>query len=253
MGRFAGQVAIVTGAGSGIGEAIATAFAAAGAQVVIAEIASPRGEAVAEAIRRAGGQALAVAAMVVQARARFGPADILVNNAAISTGNDILDVDEATWDHNLAVVLKSVYLCCRQVLPAMIERGRGAIVNIASVNALGAYSCMPYSAAKAGVVNLTQNMAMQYGRHGIRVNAVCPGTVRTPIFGPLLAKDPHFLDRVARLYPCGRIGTPADIAGPVLFLASADAGWVTGQALAVDGGLSCGSLPFVQDASTAMD
>jgi len=161
-------------------------------------------------------------------------------------------LDEATWDRNLAIVLKSVYLCCRQVVPAMIQRRRGAIVNIASVNGLRAYAVMPYSAAKAGVINLTQNMAAQYGRHGIRVNAICPGTVRTPIFDPVLEREPRFMEKVARLYPLGRVGKPRDIAGPVLFLASDDAGWVTGQVLAVDGGLSCGNYEFVKQAEGAI-
>jgi meso-butanediol dehydrogenase / (S,S)-butanediol dehydrogenase / diacetyl reductase len=263
MSRFTDQVVIITGGGSGIGQATARGFAAENARVVIADIHAANGEATAAAIRADGGQVLAmqtdvssaesVAAMVAETVAQFGAADVLVNNAATADGNDILQVDEETWDRNLAVVLKSVYLCCRQVLPAMIERQRGAIINIASVNALGAYSVMPYSAAKAGVVNLTQNMAARYGRHGVRVNAVCPGTVRTPIMDPLLEKDPEFLERAAQFYPCGRIGGPKDIAGPVLFLASQDADWITGHALVVDGGLSCGNYEFVKSAEGAMD
>ncbi|MEW6755235.1 MAG: glucose 1-dehydrogenase [Candidatus Latescibacterota bacterium] len=262
MRRFEDQVVVVTGAGSGIGQAVARAFAGEGARVVIAELDAERGEATAAEIRRAGGEAEAVEtdvsrapsveAMVSRARQRYGPVEVLVNNAAACWGNDILAVDEETWDRNLQVVLKSVYLCCRAVLPAMLERRRGAIVNVASVNGLAAYAAMPYSAAKAGVVNLTQNMALQYGTSGVRVNAVCPGTVCTPILEPLLARDPGFLERVARLYPMGRIGQPEDIAGPVLFLASAEAAWITGQALVVDGGLTCGSLPFAQEAARAL-
>ncbi len=263
MSRFREQVVIVTGAGSGIGQATATAFAAEGGAVIIADIDAARANAVAGDIRADGGRAEAVhvdvansdsvTAMTERAVATFGPVDVLVNNAATADGNDILHVDEQQWDRNQQIVLKSVYLCCRQVLPSMLERGRGAIVNVASVNALGAYSVMPYSAAKAGVVNLTQNMAARYSRHGVRINAVCPGTVRTPIFDPLLERDPKLFENVAQLYPAGRIGEPADIAGPILFLASADAAWITGHALVVDGGLSCGNLPFIEAASAAMD
>jgi len=264
MSRFADQTVIVTGAGSGIGQAIARGFAAEGARVVIADVNAAAAESTAAAICADGGEARAVqtdvtcaqsvGAMVADTVETFGAAQVLVNNAAAADGNDILQVDEATWDWNLELVLKSVYLCSRQVLPAMIEQRRGAIVNIASVNALGAYAVMPYSAAKAGVVNLTQNMASRYGRHGVRVNAVCPGTVHTPILDPLLERDPGFLDRAAELYPSGRVGTPEDIARPVLFLASADADWITGHALVVDGGLSCGNYAFAKDVvEEAMD
>ena len=173
--------------------------------------------------------------------AAFGRIDILVNNAGASQGDDILTFDEATWDWNLAVVLKSVYLCSRAVLPQMIERRSGAIVNISSVNGIVGLGEEAYSAAKAGMNVLTKNMAVKYGRFGIRVNAICPGTIRTPIWGPRLEKDPLIFEKLAKWYPLGRVGEPEDIANAALFLASDEASWITGTILIVDGGLLAGS------------
>lgn len=249
--RLQDRVAIVTGAGSGIGQAIATLFAREGAKVVVADRATARAEETVQQIEAAGGQGLAVTVdvtdqaavnqMAALATERFGGVNLLVNNAAISQGDDILTFDEATWDLNLAVVLKSVYLCSKAVLPSMLEQKRGAIVNISSVNGLTGLGEEAYSAAKAGVINLTRNMALKYGQHNVRVNVICPGTIRTPIWQARAAQDPNIFDRLARWYPMGRVGLPEDIAKAALFLASDDAAWITGTTLNVDGGLMAGS------------
>ena len=251
------RVALVTGGGSGIGRAIAEQFAAAGAGLAVVDLIEASADETAGRITAAGGSAVAiaadvsqggqVAAMLDQATSLLGPPDILINNAAIVSGDDILDLDEETWDRDLEGVLKTVMLCCKAVVPGMIERRRGAIVNIASVNGLAAYTQMAYSAAKAGVINLTRNMALSYGPHQVRVNAICPGTIRTPIWDEFLEKDPELLDRVAGWYPLGRVGTPEDVARAALFLASDEAAWITGASLVVDGGLTSGNLRFCQE------
>lgn len=251
MVRLQEQVAVVTGGGSGIGRAIAQCFAAEGAKIVVADRAVERAAGVVEEIEAAGGIALATPLEVTDAESvgqmaqwaleSYGQIDILVNNAAISQGDDILTFDETTWDLNLDVVLKGVFLCSKAVLPAMITAKRGAIVNIASVNGLTGLGEEGYSAAKAGVINLTQNMAIKYGQHNVRVNVICPGTVQTPIWNARLQEDPKIFDKLAAWYPLGRIGQPEDIAKAALYLASDDASWVTGTVLTVDGGLMAGS------------
>jgi NAD(P)-dependent dehydrogenase (short-subunit alcohol dehydrogenase family) len=176
----------------------------------------------------------------------YGKIDCLVNNAAVAVGDDLLTIDESTWDQNLNVVLKGAYLCSRACLPGMIERGYGNIVNIASVNGLMGLGEEPYSAAKAGLINLTKNMAVRYGQHGIRANVICPGTIETPIWREVLDEEPGIFERLAIWYPLGRVGQPEDVAHAVLFLASDEAGWITGVTLEVDGGLTAGSYRMSQ-------
>ncbi len=255
--RLPDTVALITGGGSGIGRATAELFASEGAQVVVADRNLPAAEETVGRITGAGGEALAVEVDVVQAAAvaemaeqaiaAFGRVDVLVNNAGLSSGDDILRIDEATWDLNLAVVLKSVFLCSKVLLPGMLERRRGAIVNVSSVNGLTGLGEEAYGAGKAGMINLTQNMAIKYGPSGVRVNCVCPGTVRTPIWEARLTRDPRVFDRLAAWYPLGRVGEPDDVAHAILFLASDEAAWITGAVLPVDGGLMAGHHRMTRD------
>ncbi len=156
-------------------------------------------------------------------------------------GDDIRAIDEATWDWNFAVVLKSAFLCCKAVVPEMMAQGSGAIVNISSVNGLTGLGEEAYGAAKAGMANLTQNLAVKYGRYGVRANCICPGTIRTPAWEARLTRDPQVFERLTKWYPLGRIGEPADIANAALFLASDEASWLTGAIIPVDGGLMAGN------------
>ncbi|MEM7800999.1 MAG: glucose 1-dehydrogenase [Chloroflexota bacterium] len=239
------QVAVITGGGSGIGQAITYLFATEGAIVIIADKNLAAAQMTAQQI---GDQAHAlevdvtqnesVSQMAEHIQREFGRVDILVNNAATSRGNDILEIDEETWDFNLDLVLKSVFFCSKALLPMMIEQKKGAIVNISSINGIGTHGMEPYSAAKAGVLNLTRNMATKYGHLNVRVNAISPGTVKTPFWDPLLAENPSILDDIAEWIPLERVGQPEDIAKAVLFLASDDAIWITGSNLVVDGGMT---------------
>ena len=251
--RLPDTVALVTGGASGIGRAVCERFATEGAHVVVADRDLTAAEETVRRVAGTGGTALAVevdvsdggvvAAMAerVMGDPAYGRVDVLVNNAGAAWGDDILTIDEATWDRNLAVVLKSAFLCSKAVLPGMLDRRRGAIVNVASVNALSGLGEEGYSAAKAGMISLTQNMAVKYGDRGVRVNVVCPGTIRTPIWRERLARQPDIFARLAAWYPLGRVGEPEDVANAVLFLASEEAAWITGAVLTVDGGLLAGS------------
>jgi meso-butanediol dehydrogenase / (S,S)-butanediol dehydrogenase / diacetyl reductase len=255
--RFKDRVVIVTGGGSGIGRVVAIRFAAEGARVAVVDWIRERAESVAAEISAAGGTAASILADVsssqdVEAMAgavasRLGPADVLVNNAAIADGDDVLHIDELTWDHDVAVVLKGVFLCTKAVLPSMIERRGGAIVNVASVNGLSALGNEAYSAAKAGVINLTQGIAVRYGRYGIRCNAIAPGTIRTPIWQERIDRDPVVFQRLVKWYPLGRVGEPEDVANAAMFLASDEASWITGTVLPVDGGLLAGNFQMTRE------
>ncbi len=188
-----------------------------------------------------------VAKLIDATLASFGRIDILVNSLVIVTGNDLLSTNDEQWNKDTDVAMRAVFLTMQAVMPQMLAQKKGAIVNIASVNAIGAYGNLAYSAGKAGVVNMTKNVALNYGLQGVRANVICPGTVRTPIWNSRLNENPQILDEIARFYPLGRVGEAQDIANAALFLASDDAAWITGAELMVDGGLTAGNFSMTTD------
>ncbi|MFN8621678.1 MAG: glucose 1-dehydrogenase [Chloroflexota bacterium] len=258
-GRLADRVALITGAGSGIGEAIALRFAAEGAVVVATDVRAEAAEATAARARAAGGRAEAHAldvmaeaaadAVVAGILERHGRVDVLVNNAGAGAPGGPLDLDLATWDRMLRLNLTGAFLCIQAVLPAMLAQGRGSIVSISSVNGLTGVGEEPYSAAKAGLVNLAKNIAIRYGGQGVRSNVICPGTIRTPNWTARIEARPDIVDRLGAWYPLGRIGAPEDVAAAALFLASDEAAWITGVMLPVDGGLTAGMPRMIADLS----
>ncbi len=251
-GRLDGKTAIVTGGAQGIGEGIARVLAGAGARVVVADVNAERGERVAAALRDGGHEAAfcrtdvsleedvrRLMAFTVEA---FGGLHVLVNNAGIGVYKTVEEASAEEFDRCIAVNLRGVFLCCKYAIPHLRAAGGGAIVNIASVHAVqNVPGTAPYAASKGGVLALTRQIALDYGRDGIRVNAVCPGWVLTPLTEGIFAAsgDPEGMRaQVARRQVLGRIGTPEDVGKAVLYLASDDASFVTGTALFVDGGLT---------------
>lgn len=251
MRRLEGAVAFVTGAAGGIGHAICERLVAEGAAVAAVDLDGDGAEALAARLRGDGAEAIglrcdvtdaaSVQAAVAETAGRLGPVGLLVNNAALCSADGAEETAPETWDGDLAVTLRGPYLCIRAVLPGMRAAGGGAIVNVTTVNASMAFGNDAYSAAKAGVESLTRGIAMRHGRDGIRCNAVAPGTIRTPAWGRRLSRDPQVLERMARWYPLGRVGEPQDVAAAVVFLGSADAAWISGAVLPVDGGLLAGN------------
>jgi NAD(P)-dependent dehydrogenase (short-subunit alcohol dehydrogenase family) len=251
-GRLEGKVGLITGAGRGIGRAVARKFVAEGAAVVIAEIDADTAHAAAVELTSGGYRALAVptditseaqvAAAVGQAVETFGGLDILVNNAGKNFYYDATRMTEDEWDAAMNLDLKAAWMCCKYAIPAMTKRGGGAIVNMASVHArVTNRGYFPYAAAKSGLVGMTRNLALDYGAQNIRVNAICPGWVRTDLVQSWfdMQPDPQAAEaRVLSVQPLGRIGTPEEIANLVAFIASDEASFITGAELVIDGGMT---------------
>ncbi len=247
--RLNGKVALVTGGGSGIGRASALAFAREGARVVVADVNDEGGQATVEAIKRSGVDAAFVRADVTQ-RADveamidktidiYGQLDCALNNAGIegSVGVSIADYAEDDWDRVIDINLKGVWLCMKYEIARMLEHGGGTIVNTASIAGLvGGTFGSAYFASKHGVVGLTKAAAVEYGQANIRVNAVCPGVIRTEMADRLMQDNEDVETAVTSLHPMGRLGTAEEVAETVMWLSSNEASFVTGQALAIDGG-----------------
>ena len=246
MGRLDGKVAVITGAASGIGRASARRFASEGASVVVVDLSDEAGEAIAAEI---GGlyvhadvtDASEVDAMYDAAVDRFGGLDVCFNNAGISPPDDdsILDTELDVWRRVQEVNLTSVYLCCKAGIARLLEHGGGSVINTASfVAVLGAAtSQISYTASKGGVLSMSRELGVQFARQGVRVNALCPGPVNTPLLQELFAKDPERAARRLVHVPMGRFGEPEEIAAAAAFLASDDASFITASTFLVDGGI----------------
>jgi len=245
--RLKGQVAIVTGAGQGIGQAIATTLAREGAAVVVNDVVPERADKVAGEIKAQGDQALSVVADVSKAKEvnmligktldSYQRVDILVNNAGIIKMKRVLEMTEADWDRTMDVNIKSQFLCSKAVAGHMIKQKRGKIINLASLSAhIGAPGMGAYGASKGGVVQLTKTLAVELGKYNIMVNAISPGFTMTELIRSAAKDRPDFLEGMDRI-PLRRAAETQDIANVVLFLASAESDYITGQVLVVDGGL----------------
>ena len=245
--RLEKQVAIVTGAGQGVGRAIALTLAREGATVVVNDIDLEKATKVAEEIKSQGGQALPVKAdvskgdevnnLVEKTLESYKRVDILVNNAGIAKLTRLLELTEAEWDRTMNVNIKGQFLCSKAVIAHMIKQERGKIVNVASLAAhIGAPGLAAYGASKGGVVQLTKALAVELGKYNIMVNAVSPGLTLTDLIKSAVKDRPDFIEGIDRI-PLRRAAEPEDIANAVLFLASSESDYITGQVLIVDGGL----------------
>ncbi len=243
-----GKVALVTGGSSGIGRASAVAFAREGARVVVADVDESGGNETVSRIGAAGGEAIfvttdvsqatAVERLIATAVATYGKLDCAHNNAGIEGSMlPIADCSEADWDRTMAVNLKGVWLCMKYEIVQMLAQGSGAIVNTASVAGLRGFRALgDYVASKHAVVGLTRAAALDYAQAGLRINAVCPGTIRTPMVDRAIGGDPEVELAWLASEPMGRMGTPGEVAEAVVWLCSAAASFVTGHAMLVDGG-----------------
>jgi NAD(P)-dependent dehydrogenase (short-subunit alcohol dehydrogenase family) len=248
MGRLDGKVVVITGAGGGIGREAAILFSEEGATVCVADVSAEQGEQTAAACREAFFQPVDVAdsasveEMYTATVERYGGIDVLYNNAGIMPADDasILDTAPEAWDRVLEVNAKGVYLCCKHGIPRLLERGGGSVINVASFVALvgAATSQIAYTASKGAVLSLSRELAVEFARRGVRVNALCPGPVETPMLMRLFEDDPAAYERRRVHLPMGRLAKAREIALGALFLASDESSYVTGATFMVDGGLT---------------
>ncbi len=254
--NFKGKVVAITGAAGGIGQSLCRYFGGEGAVIAALDKSKALDDFTRELaqakIKTAHaicdvGDADAVAKAFADLAAKLGPVDILVNNAGFSEHPTFGRTDPAAWAYDVNGNLNSAYYCAHAVLPSMVARKTGSMIAIGSVNGLGALGDPAYSAAKAGMISLTRSLAVEYGRHGIRVNIVLPGTVRTPLWERKAGADATTLEKLRKWYPLGRIVDPDDVSKAVAFLASDSAAAITGVALPVDCGLTAGNIVMMRE------
>ena len=248
MGRLDGKVAVITGAAGGIGREAAILFSSEGASVCVADVDPEKGEATAGACREAFFQQVdvadpeSVAAMYAATAERYGGIDVLYNNAGIMPADDasILETEAAAWERVQDVNTKGVFLCCKHGIPHLLERGGGSVINVASFVALAgaATSQISYTASKGAVLSMSRELAVEFARRGVRVNALCPGPVETPLLMRLFDETPGALERRLIHLPMGRLAQAKEIAYGALFLASDESSYVNGATFLVDGGLT---------------
>jgi NAD(P)-dependent dehydrogenase (short-subunit alcohol dehydrogenase family) len=248
MGRLDGKVVVITGAAGGIGREAALLFSEEGARVCVADVSAEAGERTAAECRDAFFQLVdvtdpkSVGAMYAATAERYGGIDVLYNNAGIMPADDasILDTEDDAWQRVQDVNTKGVFLCCKHGIPHLLERGGGSVVNVASFVALmgAATSQISYTASKGAVLSMSRELAVEFGRRGVRVNALCPGPVETPLLMRLFEETPGALERRLVHLPLGRLAQAREIAQGALFLASDESSYVNGATFLVDGGLT---------------